>query len=537
MLRKVKNRIWGHLEARGPSHLRSYLWVGLTSLARISTTRQVFEDVHIHSFYGDFTEEAEACCDQTRDLARACSLCCVVPEPVDAADLTYIPQSTMTSTFHTHEYVKNAFQHQDFENTAKKKGSLATKSLSPAPSAWVPLSKSLDVTGQGSMGFKLNAQGPIRFKFDPEEGTGSTSLVFEVNEKGMCIKDKTNTEPLAFTEKQKVDVGRMQTYWISINKNLNQIKCGTGYMINALTQLECNGMDHKMIAALKTVSSQGVSLYQKTPMEVIFWKWPVTVDIPPFILPNNEVSLLNLDEDNKTVVQNLSEECQDLYANVSGDNIQLNTPDFPDFSEAIDHSIRTEGAVCNMMLASKVSEFSEGATKNDANETYLRITLGKNKGDSPGVPFVMEIWPGGHYSPIHNHSNACAVIKVLYGSLTTFWYKSLEQEDDTPYARGVCSTGDVTWLSDRQFQTHRLFNHSVGGPPCVTVQCYKYNSDDNLHYEYFDYLNEDGTKGVFTPNSDWDYAEFKKLLQDEYAKFKANAEPEPNWVNSPTKAS
>ena len=28
---------------------------------------------------------------------------------------------------------------------------------------------------------------------------------------------------------------------------------------------------------------------------------------------------------------------------------------------------------------------------------------------------MLEIWPSGHHSPVHDHGNACAVIKVLYG--------------------------------------------------------------------------------------------------------------------------
>lgn len=44
--------------------------------------------------------------------------------------------------------------------------------------------------------------------------------------------------------------------------------------------------------------------------------------------------------------------------------------------------------------------------------TYLRITLGQSLGNSPGQPYVVEIWPPGHYSSIHDHGDACAVIKV-----------------------------------------------------------------------------------------------------------------------------
>ncbi len=30
----------------------------------------------------------------------------------------------------------------------------------------------------------------------------------------------------------------------------------------------------------------------------------------------------------------------------------------------------------------------------------------------------MEIWPPGHFSPIHNHGNAFGIVRMLHGSLT-----------------------------------------------------------------------------------------------------------------------
>ena len=459
--------------------------------------------------------------------------------------------TTIHKSFHRNEYIRDAFAGYEARAQSAAANVLLRSSKRPqsgrkmltasAGVEWIPLAKELEVEGQGSVGFQLNADGPVKFRFAPESGD-SLPLVFSVEAGGMGIFYEGEKTPIAYTTEQGVDVGRKQTYWISINKNLSTIKCGTGYVINALTQLEYTAADgdtkfEGMIDNLKTIASSGVNP-RDTKMELVYWKYPVTVDLPPLVVANSEITLANLDTDNKTVVQNLSDECQKLFANVAGSNIQLNTPDFPDFSEAIDYSIRTKGCVCYNMLKSKVSEFSgEGAPKNDANETYLRVTLGTNKGDSPGVPYVMEIWPGGHYSPVHNHSNANAVIKVLHGSLTTFWFKSLEKEDDVPYTSAQCKSGDVTWLSDRQFQTHRLFNHNVGnnnepGPPCVTVQCYMYNDEDDQHYEYFDYL-DDVTKETkqFEPNSDWDYLEFKQLLFAEYSAYKKVAQPQPCWVD------
>jgi hypothetical protein len=51
-------------------------------------------------------------------------------------------------------------------------------------------------------------------------------------------------------------------------------------------------------------------------------------------------------------------------------------------------------------LEDKATEFGD-----DPHETYLRITLGHSLGKSPGIPYVLEIWPTSNYSPIHNHGN------------------------------------------------------------------------------------------------------------------------------------
>ena len=44
------------------------------------------------------------------------------------------------------------------------------------------------------------------------------------------------------------------------------------------------------------------------------------------------------------------------------------------------YSIETEGALLNTTLKRKA---------------YLRITMGKGRGESPGIPYVLEIWPKG----------------------------------------------------------------------------------------------------------------------------------------------
>ncbi|MBU2713945.1 hypothetical protein, partial [Zooshikella harenae] len=237
-----------------------------------------------------------------------------------------------------------------------------------------------------------------------------------------------------------------------------------------------------------------------------------TTQLPRGHISTDEVTLDMLDQGTATVVNNLSEECGVLYGNVAGQRITLNTPDFPDFADAINYSIITKGCMLYEKLKEKEGEFGHA----DPDETYLRVTVGVNKGNSPGVPFVLEIWPGGHYSPIHNHSDCNAIIKVLHGSIQCNWYRGLSAYESEPYDLCELTEGGVTWLNSRQFQTHKLHNVNPKGEMCATIQCYMYDSSDIHHYEYFDYVNADGAIQHFTPNSDWEFGVFKAELKNEW---------------------
>jgi quercetin dioxygenase-like cupin family protein len=200
---------------------------------------------------------------------------------------------------------------------------------------------------------------------------------------------------------------------------------------------------------------------------------------------------------------------QKLFDCIAG--AKLKDGEFKDFAKAIEHSILTTGCWCYETLKKKASEFG----KSNPNETYLRITLGQNNGESPGVPYVMEIWPPGHYSPVHNHAGANAIIRVLRGTISVSLYSHLGAPE--PFGTENFSKGDVTWISPTLNQTHKLKNN--GTKTCITLQCYMYAKGDHEHYEYFDYV-EDGTGLIkqYEPDSDMDFVKFKNLMKKEWSK-------------------
>jgi len=426
---------------------------------------------------------------------------------------------------------------------------------------------SFPVEGQGAIGIKFVVEEgteEVQFRFDPDECSSNSPapdhpphpiLHTISNKDGWTVKDVVTNEVLGNAPPTDnglplLNNGRNETFWMSFDKENLILRGGTGYMITALELVNkaFNASDPtvretyaKNYGMLQRYSIYKPDCVMKNGEYKLFpSKYPIYKDLPPIVKAHEEISLEDLDTGSAISIKELSPECQRLYENVAGANIRIDPPDFPDFAQAIDHSINF--GFCKEKLAQKAKgEFKNGGSEYDANETYLRITLGSNAGDSPGIPYVMEIWPPGCYSPIHDHSQANAIIKVLHGSLTTRWYESLDRVQQEklenpraqvkPYDQAVVSKGDVTWLDDRQFQTHQLFNHNVDGTACVTIQCYMYNDSDNSHYENFDYVGGGGDSNIypFVPNSDFDYGVFKCKLQHEFSEYKREAEPKPDF--------
>jgi len=243
---------------------------------------------------------------------------------------------------------------------------------------------------------------------------------------------------------------------------------------------------------------------------------PVTTDPAMYVLPMDAITMDDIAHNRATVAANLSETCQKLYYSVAGAKFKLDTPDFPHFSDAIEASIASPQGWCNKILKKKASELQFGGKGPNPDMTYLRITMGINQGDSPGVPFVMEIWPPGHYSPVHNHAGANAIIRVLHGEITVNLYPMLSKSHLQPIGVAKFGKDNVTWISPDLNQTHQLRNTNVAGPTCITIQCYMYEEGDTEHYNYFDYLGDEGEKGHFVPDSDMDYLSFKEQMKREW---------------------
>lgn len=137
---------------------------------------------------------------------------------------------------------------------------------------------------------------------------------------------------------------------------------------------------------------------------------------------------------------------------------------------------------------------------------------------------MIEIWPSKHKSPIHDHGNAYAVIKVLHGEISASYYAKLDDKSGVKIGPDFTfRKNQVTWLGPDNYQVHQLHNDS--NRVCVTIQCYQYGSTDHAHDEYFEYVNKTtGKKEEFYPDSDWDFMTFKKNIKEEWAAHLEEAE-------------
>jgi predicted metal-dependent enzyme (double-stranded beta helix superfamily) len=373
----------------------------------------------------------------------------------------------------------------------------------------------LPVEGQGTIGFAISNSAP--FTVTAGGGLGSPSLRWTVGPYEVSLEEiSIEGEPtgLLIVAGVGLDASLACPYWFSYDCHNRFMRYGKGEMRlgTMLASCELKAAAEGEPDPWGWISGiEDVEVSAAIAEFVDLWKDPVTIELPMRVIPHDAITMEDIAYGRVTVPASLTATCQKLYDNVAGARFLLDTPDFPDFSAAIKASILNRDGWCYQVLERKASEFG----KYDPDMTYLRITLGTNQGESPGIPFVMEIWPSGNYSPIHNHGGSDAVIRVLHGEITVSLYPFLAPEQQSPFAVKTFAKEEVTWISARLNQVHQLHNLNMD-EPCITIQCYLYSDDNITHWPYFDYLSEDDIEH-FNPNSDADFLTFKQIMKKEWA--------------------
>lgn len=394
---------------------------------------------------------------------------------------------------------------------------------------------------ENNIQFTISGQGCIIYNFvnDPIEGGYSIILTSKDKRNKMEVKftkDKIIliVNGVVFTKQEITGIlpDKGAYYWLSLDTQNLCLRFGIGEPRSETQEfyfLFEAGKDKSFkIDVLSTLSNIEFSLSSFKNLNLL--RDPIVGSVPLKVKNTNDLTPYDIAANTVLPKANLTAMGQKLYSNISGENFVLNTSDFPDFSEAIEYSIATPGCWAHNKLQEKSNEFGVPNPR----EVYLRITLGNNGGESPGIPYVMEIWPANCYSPIHNHANANAIIRVLHGQIKVFLYPFLSEikkinndpsltinPDDAygnkSFASKVFSEGDITWISAVQNQTHQLYNSNIEGPTCITIQCYMYDESDRNHYAFFDYKVEDSDKiDKFDPDSDMDFLLFKETIKKEW---------------------
>ena len=298
-------------------------------------------------------------------------------------------------------------------------------------------------------------------------------------------------------------------YWFSIDSQNQRLYAGIGEARKEtiIYQYQLPHTNKCFLEGLALVNGVGMQI-------TTLLRDPITATVPLLVKDTNDLSMESIASGKYMPKANLSQTSQKLYDCISGKNFVLNTPDFLDFTDAIEYSLKTPGMWCYETIKKKASEFDKD--KPNYKETYLRITLGENNGESPGIPYVMEIWPVAHFSPIHNHGGSTAVIRVLHGSINVSLFPFLGDDSIQPFANANFNVGDITWISPTLNQVHQLKNLDANTDTCITIQCYMYESSDISHYDYFDYLDGSSAKQQFEPDSDMEFIKFKRLMKQEW---------------------
>ena len=370
----------------------------------------------------------------------------------------------------------------------------------------------LIVHGQGIFLFKTKSDNCSFTFYDNERVNG---LVVEFTKKSVCVTTLPYNKPLIdYTNTYGlIDVSGVY-YWFSLDSQNQILFAGIGEprLENTIYRYAFPENEWKSNKKFLENLTQITVKHDADIKPIRLIRDPLTSSIPLIVKGIDELTMDNLAKNQYMPVANLSLTSQKLYNCIAGPNFILNTKDFPDFYNAIEYSIATPGLWCHEMLKKKSTEFNKD--RPNIAETYLRITIGQNSGESPGIPYVMEIWPKGHYSPIHGHAEAEAIIRVLEGNINVSLYPFLSSVI-VPFANKTFVKNDIMWISRTLNQTHQRKN--IGTSTCVTIQCYMYDGGDDAHYDYFDYLDDTGAIKKYDPTSDMDFVDFKELMESEWA--------------------
>lgn len=246
----------------------------------------------------------------------------------------------------------------------------------------------LPIKGKGTVAVSSDANTLLRLSVDTElideptlrldVGLSEFSLYFVKQGKRQDIKYIViQNENACFLRP-----GKKTTYWLSMDAHHGILRYGKYYWNKTMTLVEArlktqrpddwdDPIDFSWLEQVQNVKADQDG--NKPTLALKIHRLPVVTDRSPFVLPPDEVTLLDLEKGTYIAPADLPEACRSLYENVAGTKIVLNDENFPQFTDAIQRSCITKGCWAYKALREKAEK-----NGSDLDRTYLRITLGYN---------------------------------------------------------------------------------------------------------------------------------------------------------------
>ena len=370
-------------------------------------------------------------------------------------------------------------------------------------------------------------------------------MKFRIDDRG--VQFETSARPSSYNilhcqaeDSGGLEVNRTASYWISVDRDASMIKYGKGYLMRETTSRiiefkdreERRSTDRDVEEFFSPTQSLYVMVFLSTELPQFsgplieaepvfqFKTRPLAGNLPPLVKDSSTVTLFDLDRGEFIFSNDLPTACQDLYNILKG--CELEYPENPviKLSDAMRYSINTEGKYLKGIMEAKMKGpyYTKG-------HVYIRVTLGPDMRTGPGNPFILEIWPPGSESAIHNHGAACAIIKILFGRMKISIYNKATSPSPSvdsikPLKMFDAKQGDFTWMDENWYQTHKLEN--ITDDFCATIQSYRYRSDDKIQWPGFDFIKESqesDSLGIFYPKSDTTFRKMREIVLQEYAEY------------------
>jgi hypothetical protein len=171
--------------------------------------------------------------------------------------------------------------------------------------------------------------------------------------------------------------------------------------------------------------------------------------------------------------------------------------------EAIRASLNSSDGALRKLLVTKAAR----AGVSDPKSTYIRVDCFGKRIQSP---CLLEIWPGGHHSPIHEHASSTGLMKGVFGRVDIMLYEGLSA-NPKQVALLAMTPEHCSWMSPDHYQAHKVYCPMSEHDFAATFHLYTETQSD-----VFKYRDEREPHNIaeFVTESDISWGQFYKALTD-----------------------